>query len=121
MILKKNNNFLDFIPKHSDKISWTESEGIITVDMYHKGFYAFIAQKFFKRPSVSHIALDKNGSFIWKNINGENTINDIALLVKKEFGNDAEPLYDRLVQYMRILKNNGFITYVRSGINGSIK
>ena len=36
---------------------------------------------------------------------------DIALLVKAEFGQKAEPLYDRLVKYMQILRNNGFIRY----------
>ena len=119
--MKKNNNFLDYIPDHSDKITWSQKDEIVTVDMYHKGFFPWIAQKFFKRPKVSHIALDKHGSFIWKNINGVNSVNDIAMLVKAEFGNDAEPLYDRLVQYIRILKNNGFITYTRSDNDGSIK
>ena len=119
--LKKKENFLDYIPSHSEKITWSVKDDVVTVDMYHKGFYAMIAQKLFKRPSVSHIKLDKHGSFIWTKINGENTVNDIAMLVKLHFGDDVEPLYDRLVQYMRILKNNNFITYVRRDNNVSIK
>ena len=119
--LKKSNNFLDYIPKHSPKITWSQKDEFVVVDMYHKGFFPWIAQRFFKRPKISHITLDKHGSFIWKNINGKNTVNDIAMLVKAEFGNDAEPLYDRLVQYMRILRNNGFIIYIRSDNDGSIK
>lgn len=110
---KKNNNFLDYIPAVSNKITWSEKDNIVTIDMYHKGFYAFIAQKLFRRPKVSHIKLDKYGSFVWKQINGINTVNDIANSAKNEFGKNIEPLYNRLVQYMKILRNNKFITYVK--------
>ena len=106
-------NFLDFIPKYSDKITWSQKDDIVTVDMYHKGFFPWIAQKFFKKPKVSHIALDKLGSFIWLHINGNINVYDIASLVKEKFGDDAEPLYPRLVKYMQILKNNNFITFVK--------
>ncbi len=110
---KKEENFLDYVPKISDKHSWDKDDsGKVTVHMVHKGFYAKIAQKFFHRPRVSHIALDEMGSFIYPRIDGENTINDIAEMVKAEFGEKAEPLYDRLVHYMKILYNNDFIEYV---------
>lgn len=32
--------------------------------------------------------------------------------MKARFGDDAEPLYDRLVKYMQILHNNEFILFV---------
>lgn len=111
--MKKNNNFLDYILKYSNKITWSQNDGIVIVDMYHKGFFHWLAHRFFKRPKVSHIALEKFGSFIWLNIDGKNTVGDIADLVKNKFGEEAEPLYGRLVSYIRILKNNGFITYVK--------
>ena len=34
---------------------------------------------------------------------------DLALKMKERFGKKAEPLYDRLVKYMQILRNNQFI------------
>jgi len=73
-----------------------------------------IAQKCFGRPAVSHIALEQFGSFIWKQIDGVHTIYDIALLVKEEFGEDAEPLYDRLLAYFRTLQGHGFVTLTPS-------
>lgn len=106
-------NFLDFVPRHSNKITWSQKDGIVTVDMYHKGFFPWIAQSFFKRPKVSHINLDKLGSFIWLRINGEISVYNIANSVKEQFGDDAEPLYPRIVKYMQILKNNNFITFVK--------
>lgn len=111
--MKKNNNFLDYIPAISNKVTWSQKDDIVTVNMYHKGFYAFIAHKFFKRPSVSHIKLDEYGSFIWLLIDGKNTISDLADCMKEKYGDKAEPLYERLVTYMRILRNNKFIIYIK--------
>ena len=54
------------------------------------------------------------GSFIWSLIDGKRTIYDIALLVKEKYGDKAEPLYNRLVQYMRNLEDYGFITIVKT-------
>ena len=114
---KKTENYLDYVPAISPLNDWDvdEDDGLVTVHMVHRGFYAYIAQKFFRRPRVSHIHLDTNGSFIFRHINGKRTVNDIAELVKAEFGQDAEPLYDRLVKYMQILYEHKFIYYVGKG------
>ena len=107
--MKKNKNFLDFIPVINDEYKWDEKEGIVTVHVVYKGFYHTIAQKLFKTPKVSHIALDEYGSFVWRNIDGENSVYDIGVLVKEKYKEKAEPLYERLVQFFKILKNNRFI------------
>ena len=52
-----------------------------------------------------------HGSYIFQQIDGKRTVGDLALLMKERFGKDAEPLYDRLVKYMQILRNNGFIYF----------
>ena len=109
---KKGNNYLHYIPAISGKNTWDAAEdGLVTIHMVHRGFYAWVAQRFFHRPRVSHIALDAMGSFIFRHIDGQRTVGQLAELVREEFGQEAEPLYDRLVQYMRILQNNGFIYY----------
>ena len=109
---KKQENFLDYIPVISEKNRWDADEsGKVTIHMVHHGFYAWIAQKFFHRPRVSHIDLDELGSFIFQRIDGRRTVGQIAELVNAEFGQEAEPLYDRLVKYMQILRNNGFIRF----------
>ena len=119
MAKKQQTNYLDYIPVISDKNTWSQENGKVTVHMVHRGFYACIAQKFFHRPRVSHIDLDEMGSFIFALLDGERTIEDVAQLVKAEFGEKAEPLYDRLVKYMQILHNNGFIRF--KGKDGVLK
>ena len=104
-------NYLEYIPVISEKNTWSEENGVVTVHMVHRGFFPFIAQKVFHRPRVSHIKLDEMGSFIFPLLDGTRTVGDVADLVRAAFGEAAEPLYDRLVQYMKILHNNGFIRY----------
>lgn len=111
--MKKNKeNFLDVIPQHNPSCTYTvNEEGFVVIDMKHKGFYNRIAQKIFKKPSVSHVTLEKFGSYIYSVIDGNKTVYDISQFVKSKFGKEAEPLFERLVIYMRILKNNKFILY----------
>lgn len=110
---KQKKNYLDFVPVISDRNTWDNENGKVTVHMVNKGFYHMIAQKFFHTPRVSHISLDEYGSFVWLSIDGERTIGQIAEMLKNSYGEKAEPLYDRLVKYMQILYNNRFIEYVR--------
>jgi len=108
---RKKENYLDYVPVISSLHTWSEEGGVVTVHMVHRGWNHWLAQKLLGRPRVSHIKLDEMGSFIYPLIDGKRNIGDIALLVKEEFGEAAEPLYDRLVQYMKILRNNEFIRY----------
>ena len=109
MAKKKSENYLDYIPVYNPKNTWDVTDGKVTINMVHKGIYDKIAQKVFHKPRVSHIDLDEYGSFLWLRIDGQKTIGTLAGEMKAEFGEKAEPLYDRLVHYMQILRNNQFI------------
>lgn len=106
---KKSENYLDYIPVVDPRNTWDEKDGKVTINMVHRGIYAKIAQKVFHTPRVSHIDLDEYGSFLWLQIDGKHSVGDLALAMKEHFGDRAEPLYERLVKYMQILRNNNFI------------
>lgn len=107
----KKDNFLEYVPYINNKNSWSDDDGIVTVNMVHRGFYHKLAQFLAGTPKVSHIKLDKYGSFIWKNIDGEKSVYDIAGLFKAEFGEEAEPLYERIIKYFQILKHNRYVFF----------
>mgnify|MGYP003479872074 CR=1 FL=1 len=109
---KKNENYLERIPKRPDKIKWsTDEEGIVTLDIENTGFFNRMAQKFFKKPKVSHVHLDKMGSFVWPLLDGEKDIVAIGMLVKEHFGEEAEPLYERLAKYFQVLDSYSFVEW----------
>ena len=65
-------------------------------------------------PKVSHIKLDCFGSFVWKQIDGNRNLIEIGVMVKEEFGEKCEPLYERLAKYFEMLKNNKFVEFRRN-------
>lgn len=105
-----SENYLEKIPKRNESIKWNLDENNrVTLEVENKGFFNKIAQKFFKKPKVSYVHLDENGSFLWQHLDGEKSIFDLGVLVKEEFGEKAEPLYERLCKYFQILESYAFI------------
>lgn len=107
---KIQDNYLDYIPKRIHDISWvSKNNGLIQITIYRDSLFDKIVRKLFFTPDKYKIDLDKKGSFIWKHIDGKRSLYDISQLLRSEFGEEAEPLYKRLIEYTHILKNNKFI------------
>ena len=108
--MTNKDNYLDYVYSIKNDLIWTRSEsGEVIIDMENKGITNRIAQKFFKRPKVSHITLEGMGSFIFTCIDGTRSVYEIGKLVKEKYGEDAEPLYERLSVYMKRLEELKFI------------
>ncbi len=108
----KNKNYLSQIPKRNETISWkTDDKGIVTLEIENKGVMNRICQKLFKKPKISYIHLDQMGSFVWPIIDGKKDIIEIGKFVEEHFGEKANPLYERLAQYFKILESYGFIKF----------
>lgn len=105
-------NYLEKIPVRVEAIKWSQNEkGEVTLEIENKGWANRIAQKLFKRPKVTQVHLDEMGNFIWPLIDGEKNIIVLGELVEKEFGEKANPLYERLARYFQILESYRFITF----------
>lgn len=111
---KKEKNFLEFIPVKADtnKIDFEKNDkGLVKLIIWRNGWLDRLVRKFYKTPDKMVIDLDELGSCVWNSIDGNRNVHDISLIVKKQFGKKAEPLNERLITYMRILKNNNFIIF----------
>ena len=108
---KISQNYLEYVPVYANGLKYEVVDGKVTIFQENKGLFNRIAQIIWKKPAVSQIHLDEMGNFIWPYINGENSIMDIAAFIKEEFGEKAEPLYNRVVEYFRILVSYGFVEY----------
>lgn len=108
----KVENYLEKIPVRNENITWKQDEnGAVTLEIENKGFFNKIAQKFFKKPEISYVHLDENGSFLWPLLDGEKSILDLGIIVKEHFGEKAEPLYERLAKYFQILESYKFVGF----------
>ena len=120
MAKKKSDNFLDYIPKHNSLYECrTNEKGLVEVKIVNKGLFNRIAQIFFKRPKVSWIELPGMGTFIWNQIDGKRNVYEIGQLLKHEYGQEAEPLYERLCTFIKSLHNSCFIVYVNLQSQGN--
>ncbi len=112
--MKKNKkeNYLEKIPCRNEAFNWTKAEdGKVTLEIENKGIVKRITQKLLKKPKFTYIDLDEMGSFIWPLIDGESNLIVLGERVKENFGDKAEPLYERLAQYFVILEKYKFIIF----------
>ena len=106
-------NYLDLIPEKSSSLKWhTDLKERVILEVENTGIMNKIAQSLFNKPRFTKVHLDANGSIIWPLIDGKRTVADIALLVKEQFGEAAEPLYPRIIKYFQIVESYHFIRFV---------
>lgn len=111
---KSKDNFLDYVPVISDKHKWeADEEGNVTIFIENKGIFNWLAQKLLKKPKVSQLHLERFGSYIFPLIDGKASIYEIGQKVKVHFGDEAEPLYPRLTEYIKMLHDYGFVNYLQ--------
>lgn len=109
---KKQENYLEKIPARPQTVNWNVDENdIVTLEIENKGAMNRLAQKLLKKPKISYIHLDELGSFVWTVMDGESDIVALGEKVEARFGDDANPLYERLAQYFQILDSYGFVEW----------
>ena len=106
------SNFLERIPCKNSAYSYTaDNNGIVTIEIENRGVFNRFAQLILKKPKTSYIHLDEFGSFVWEQCNGENNIIDIGKEVQQKFGDSANPLYERLSKFIKMLADYGFLKW----------
>ena len=106
----KETNLLELIPiRVSD---WKDNdEGLITLILpkFKSKLGKLFASKF-KNP-MYEVKLDAIGAFLWRECDGKNNIYDISQDMVKEFGEDIEPVYERIKIFINMLKNLNAIKF----------
>ena len=107
---KLSANYIDLVFTKNAEIQWrVKEDGLVEVDMVNKGFFNSIAQKFFHRPRVSHIALDKYGTTLWLALDGTATVNNILEKMNETFPAESDKMLNRVVQFLTTLETWKFI------------
>jgi hypothetical protein len=111
-------NLLDKIPVRIHE--WEEdSEGVDVdeepqVSIKVPRFKSRAGEKFckwIKKSPTYGVKLDRYGSEAWRLCDGKNTVRFIAKALHEKFGEEVEPVNDRVAKLMTILELNGLITY----------
>ena len=51
-------------------------------------------------------------SYVWQEMDGQKTVYELACMERERFGDRAEPAFERLSSYLKILRECGYICYV---------
>ncbi|MFC1610336.1 PqqD family protein [Myxococcota bacterium] len=66
------------------------------------------------RASPYRVHLDEIGTFVWRRCDGQTRVSDIAGAMQEEFGDEIEPVEERLVQFLQQLLRGRFVSMYRS-------
>lgn len=61
--------------------------------------------------AVPRIRLDERGSQVWRLLDGERTVAEVAEALRQEYGSDVEPAEDRAGQLVRALHREDLLVY----------
>ena len=111
-----SDNFLLYIPVKKHKEYEIKKDNVILIFHHDKPVEKFM-RWLIKKPYSSDIELDAMGSRVWELINGQNTVYDIGQQLIKLYGKSCEPVYDRLILYIRYLIKKGWISFERGNQN----
>lgn len=106
---KISRNYLDYIPEHNPEIRYeTRKDGIVILYVEWKGFFHRIAQRFFHKPEVSDIRMDRYGSFVWLCIDGTKDVQTLSEELDRNFPKMEKSL-SRLIKFLEIMHDNRLI------------
>ncbi|HHU48980.1 MAG: PqqD family protein [Caldicoprobacterales bacterium] len=107
-----NNKCLTLVPiKNMGRLRETRHNGFTEIILPRDGLLDRLVRLVKNTPKVMRIQLDDRGSYVWQVMDGSRTIEEIGRLMDAEFGERAAPVYERLIFFLRILKNNGLISF----------
>lgn len=112
--MKKNSedNFLLYIPKKKHETWEVRNNKVYLIFHHNKSIEKFV-RWLVKKPNVSDMELDEIGSKVWLCIDGQSTVYEIGQEMEKIFGEKINPVYDRLIMYLRYLNRKGWISFLR--------
>jgi len=92
------DEYLALIPKRNDEIELRKINGKYYLLIPMKSKLDFLARKL--HGEYRRLELDELGTFVWDLCDGTRTIEQIGKKVKERFGEEAEPLYERLIAFI---------------------
>ena len=107
--MQKDRNALDMIPIRNEKILWEIKEDQVILTINRDRTFDRLMHKLFKTPLKTTVELEAFGSFVWQKCDGTSTIHYIANHLEEHFGEKVSPVLERLLVYIKSLRDNNFI------------
>jgi len=104
--------YLELIPVRNPKIQLKKIEDKYYLLIPMDSKLDFLARKL--HGDYRRIELDEMGAYTWELCDGRRTVREIGKALKARFGEDAEPLYERLVTFLFELAKRYLVEFKRT-------
>ncbi|MFQ6102902.1 MAG: PqqD family protein [Candidatus Glassbacteria bacterium] len=104
-------NLLSLIPVRNR--DWESRDGSSVVILAPRFTNRWLLEKVVPRLKNPYykVSLDEVGSRVWMSCDGKKTVGEIAKRLRDEFGEDVEPVYDRLGSFFKTMEEHLFIRF----------
>ncbi|BAD85969.1 hypothetical protein, conserved [Thermococcus kodakarensis KOD1] len=103
--------YLNLIPVRNEKIKLRKIDGKYYLLIPMDSMLDFLARKL--HGDYRRIELDEVGAYIWELCDGRRTVREIGKALKTRFGDEVEPLYERLLVFLLNLHKRYLITFIK--------
>ncbi|WP_148882992.1 PqqD family protein [Thermococcus aciditolerans] len=104
--------YMNLVPVRNEKIELKKIEGRYYLLIPMDSKLDFLARRL--HGDYRRIELDEMGAYTWELCDGKRTVKEIGKALKARFGEDAEPLYERLVTFLFELAKRYLIEFKRT-------
>lgn len=106
----ERKKMLSAVPIKNPQVLWEENKsGMIRIKVERKDLLYGVIKRFTGKVRIDRVPLDRYGSFIWRNIDGKHTIEEIKNLLQGQQEEEIENIEERIFQYFQELKKHQFI------------
>jgi hypothetical protein len=107
---KEKVNLFDLKPIRN--VQWETKENDLVVLLVPKFQNKFLARHVMPRLRAPNfrIDLDKYGSFVWRESDGNTTVLEIAERMREKFGEEFDPKYERVGRFVSQLVHQKFLS-----------
>lgn len=102
-------NLLDLKPvRNMDWETGANGLAVLLVPKFQNRYLAKWLTPRLSKPNF-RVKLDAYGSFVWSQCDGNTTVAEMAEKMREQFGEKAEPLYDRIAKFLQRLEREDFL------------
>lgn len=109
----KSSNFLDLIP---EKVIQKEDDDNERITLFVPRFRSVVLQKWLvpdRKTPFFRIHLDKNGSSVWRLIDANSTVDQIAGAFARKESITFDDSLERVTKFLQMLYSQRYITFVQ--------
>ncbi|ASJ15334.1 PqqD family protein [Thermococcus radiotolerans] len=90
--------YMNLVPVRNEKVELKKIEGKYYLLIPMESKLDFLARKL--HGEHRRIELDEIGAYTWELCDGRRTVKEIGKALKARFGDEVEPLYERLITFL---------------------